>query len=255
MECHDNLVTNNSDQIAMAKDYLSKRNLSQESVITHEIGYCDLECDIPDEIKFYGKSELEMDFDNDGYSYFIRGRIIVPIRSEFGDVVGFATRKPSFEKGNAWWNISAPFKKGDHLFLLDKARKNIFKSNKIYLVEGYIDAIILYQEGLTETCGLMGTHLSPRKIGLIARYCNNICLCLDVDENQSGQKGQSKAITTLKEFGFSKAISCIENLPVGEDPDVYVSKHGLEEFLSQERRLAQKEIDKIYKNTRRKMKI
>ena len=121
------------------------------------------------------------------------------------------------------------------------ARQKIFEDNKIYLVEGYIDGILLYQENLRAVCSLMGTALTSRKIGLIARYCNNICLCLDADKNQSGQKAQNKAIFSLKEFGFCESLSVID-LPIGVDPDVFVTKNGLEAFLANERQLKTKEI-------------
>ena len=170
LQCHDNLLNGKGSEIEEAKGYLSQRHINSASVLTHKIGYCKYKDIIPDEINYFGKSQEEIDINGKGgYAYFIRGRIIVPVYSEFGYVVGFATRKPSFEKGNTWWNISKPFHKSNHLFLLDKARKTIFQNDKIYLVEGYIDAIILYQEGLQNTVGLMGTNLSPRQVGLISR--------------------------------------------------------------------------------------
>jgi DNA primase len=205
---------------------------------------------LPKEIQFYGKDPDKIAPSDKGYGFFIRGRMVLPIFSEFGDPVGFATRRPSSDPGNTWWNLSRPFKKGEHLFLLNKAREKIFKNNKIYLVEGYIDGILLFQEGLDSVCALMGTVLSPRKIGLIARYCNNICLCLDVDENDAGQKAQEKAIYTLSEFGFCDSISVIDHLEVGQDPDEYVIKQGLSDFLDGERQLQDKEIKRICKKVR-----
>ena len=247
-QCHENLVNGKSSEIQEAKDYLSKRNVKTESIILHSIGYCGYNDPIPDEINFFGKDKQNISINGKGgYSYFIRGRIVIPIYSEFGHMVGFATRKPSFEPGNTWWNISKPFQKSNHLFLLDKARKTIFNTDKIYLVEGYIDAIILYQEGLKGVVGLMGTNLSPRQVGLIARYCSNICLCLDVDKNLAGQKAQGKSIYSLKRFDFFDSISVIEDIPVGEDPDVFVSKNGLSELLKRERKMSSSEIIKIFK--------
>jgi len=247
-QCHQNLLNGKKSEIVKARDYLAKRNLQDKSILLHNIGYCDYDSKIPNEIAFYGKSEQDIDINGKGgYSYFIRGRVIIPIHAEFGAIVGFATRKPSFEPGNTWWNLSRPFYKGNHLFLLDKSRKDIFENNKIYLVEGYIDAIILYQEGLKGVVGLMGTNLSPRQVGLLARYCSNICLCLDADANNSGQKAQGKAIYSLKKFDFHESISAIEGLPIGEDPDVFVSKNGVSELLKLERTMKDAEINKIYR--------
>lgn len=247
-QCHENLLNNKTSEVTNAQKYLYGRNIKDESILLHSIGYCSDKDRIPDEIAFYGKEKEDIDINHKGgYSYFIRGRIIVPIYSEFGLIVGFATRKPSSEYGNTWWNISRPFYKGNHLFLLDKSRKDIFKNNKIYLVEGYIDAIILHQEGLKGIVGLMGTNLSPRQVGLLARYCSNICLCLDVDKNNAGQKAQGKAIYSLQNFDFHESISIVDDLPVGEDPDVFVSKNGLPELLKRERILTKSEVNKIYR--------
>jgi len=244
-ECHKTLLEESCGEVRDARKYLQKRNLSKESIIIHKIGYCPIDTKIPNEIKFYGR-DMGDPSDN-GYSYFINGRLIVPVFSEFGKNAWFATRKPTFDKGETWWNLPKPFHKGNHLFLLDKTRKNIFENNKIYVVEGYMDALLLYQEGLPSVVGLMGTHLSPRKIGLISRYCNDICLCLDVDENQSGQKALEKAIYTLKEFGFYESLSVIDQLPIGEDPDEYVVKNGLKKFMSLEKKLSNTEIKNICK--------
>jgi len=240
--CHNNLNLRNTE-VDRANIYLREtRGINKDSIRLHKIGYCLKDDEIPNEIKFYGKEVKEGD---DGYSYFITGRLIVPVYDEFGKAVGFATRKPTTEPGNSWWNC--PFKKGNHLFLLDKSRQDIFKGNKIYLVEGYVDALVLHQYGLKGTVSLMGTKLSPRKVGLIARYCDNVCICLDVDENKAGQNAQKKIIHDLRNFDFCESISVIEGLPTGVDPDDYVIKNGLKDLLAMERKLSESEIIKIYK--------
>lgn len=251
-DCHKKLIERDTDETHKTNLYLSNRGITYESIRTHSIGYCSKKENIPFEVAYYGKKNVTKD--DRGYGYFMQGRIIVPVYSEFGRVVGFATRKPSSDPGDTWWNLPRPFKKGSYLFLLNKARKKVFADNKIYLVEGYIDAILLYQEGLTNVVALMGTVLSPRKIGLIARYCNNVCLCLDVDENESGQRGQSKAIYALKEADFCESISVISDLPVGEDPDVFVRKNGLMSLLEKEKKLSVSEINKIYDEVRKQKK-
>ena len=254
LKCHENLIGGNSYEARKAGGYLNDRNVTPKSINVHKIGYCNWGEDIPDEIRFFSNRKEDIDADKKDYSYFIKGRLIVPIYSEFSRVVGFATRKPSHEKGNTWWNISKPFHKSEHLFLLDKARQNIFKKDKIYLVEGYIDAIVLHQEGIEEVVGLMGTSLSPRQVGLIARYCSNICLCLDKDENQAGQKAQGKVIYSLKKFDFYNSISIIDGMTIGEDPDVFVSMNGTEALRKMEKVLSTVEINKIAKQVEHDLK-
>ena len=241
------VLTDSSDESKKAVGYLSSRNVSPESITEHRIGYWPLKEDLPDDIRYYGKEPYGDGSQFKDYSFFIKGKIVVPVYTEFNQLIGLATRSPSHEPGNAWWNLPKPFRKGEHLFLLNKTRKNIFDKNKIYVVEGYMDAILLYQAGLKEVVSLMGTALSPRKIGLMLRYCSRVCFCMDTDKNQAGQNAQEKAIYTLKQFGMFEELSVIKGLPIGEDPDVYVVKHGLPQFLSLEKNLTASEIKEICK--------
>jgi len=248
--CHERLLQDRGDETKTAIDYLKHRHVKKSSVIEHKIGYCGYRDKIPSAVAYYGKDPDNLKDKERGYYYFIRGKIIVPVYSEFGDTVGFATRSPTTEPGNTWWNLPKPFKKSHHLFLLEKSRQEIFNSKKVYLVEGYMDAIILFQQGIKNVNAIMGTVLSTRKIGLISRYCNNVCFCLDSDKNQAGQKATYKSIASLKDFGFCNSISVIENMPIGKDPDEYVIENGVDKFLSLERKLTQNEIEEICKRVK-----
>jgi len=241
-ECNVSLLSGADREIKTAREYLiNERKLLEKSWNSHIIGYCKTGFNIPDPVRFYGSGDTEKRWD---ISPYIHGKIIVPIFSEFGEVVAFATRSPTSKPGNSWWNLPSPFKKGNHLFLLDKARKTIFEKNKVYVVEGYMDALVLFQYGLKNVVGIMGTAFALRKISLIARYCNNICLCFDTDDNESGDKGKQIAITILKKYDFCENISVI-HLPLKIDPDVFVSKEGLDAFLKLEKTLTQSEIYKL----------
>jgi len=108
--CHSHLVNDKNDEIKTALDYLDGRQITAESIATHQIGYCYEGETIPDEIRRYGKdASSECD-----YSYRIRGKLIIPVFSEFGDPVGLATRTPIPSKEHKWWNLPKPFKKGNH---------------------------------------------------------------------------------------------------------------------------------------------
>ena len=242
-QCSDYLLKSSSDEAEKAREYLISRNLKKETVSRFKIGYCSSRALIPEEVKSFKK-----DCNWSDYSCFLNGKVIVPIANEFDEVVAIATRTPSKEKGHSWWNL--PFSKGNNIFLLNKSRESVIKHKKIYIVEGYMDALTLFQAGLENVGALMGTNLTCRHIGLIARYCNNVCFCFDSDENQSGQNAQQKSIFLINEFGFVDNLSVIDDLPLGTDPDVFVSQYGLEEFLRAERVLSQKDIKKICHNVR-----
>lgn len=259
LKCHRTLIDvdkigeTQDQEVITARDYLYSRNVLEKSIKSVTIGYCKGDEELPDPVRFFGE-ELRKEDDKWDLSYYVKGRIIVPVYSEFNSLVGFATRKPTKEPGNTWWNLPAPFRKGGHLFLLNLAKKSIFEKNKVYLVEGYMDATILRQHGLDNVVGIMGTALTSRKIGLIARYCNNVCLCFDTDQNESGQKARDISVAILKKFDFCDSISVINDLPVGIDPDDFVTANGLDAFLKKEVVLKDSEIEKICRKVSKQKK-
>lgn len=238
-ECHNTLL--NSPKAYSAHRYLScERSLTKETLVTHKIGYCEWGSDIDPKVRYFGE-DLD-DPDKKDWQYNMWGRIIVPIYDEFGEIVSLATKKPAVGK-NPWWNL--PFVKSNVFYLLDKAKKTVFTDNKIYIVEGYVDALTMYQHGVKNVVALMGTALTLRKISLIARYCNNVCFCFDVDENMSGQKALSTSVEMMNKYCFCDDISVINDIPIGEDPASFVSKFGIDEYLSKEKILTDKEIKQL----------
>ena len=115
--------------------------------------------------------------------------------------------------------------------------------DKVYIVEGYADALMLYQAGITNVCALMGTNLTLRKLGLISRYCSKICLCLDKDENEAGQKATDDIVATLYRFNMCDDLSIIDGMPLGTDPDEFIVQYGTDKFLELERTLPEAEIE------------
>jgi len=237
--CHERLV--HGAKVNSPRKYLSEvRFFKEQTLIEHGIGFCPWGVDLDPSIRFFGE-DLEDENKRD-WQYNIWGRIVVPICDEFGNTISLATKKPAIGK-NPWWNL--PFIKSYSLFLINKAKKTMFLENKVYVVEGYSDALTLYQHGLKNVVAIMGTALSMRKVAMIARYCNNICFCFDVDENKSGQNASDVSITMVNKYAFCDNISVIDTIPVGEDPDSYVIKNGLDAYLKHERVLDRKEIQKI----------
>lgn len=250
-DCHEKLMASPTDEVGEAFSYLTKeRGLDTKGLSNHMIGYCPFQGHLPHEVRYFGETPDTNDGRSLDCSNYIKGRIILPIFSEFGQIVGISTRNPSTKQGNTWWNLPRPFEKSCHIFLLDKTREAVFTANKIYLVEGYLDGIVLLEQGLKNVGCIMGINLTVRQIGLIARYCNNVCLCMDVDSNQSGQNAQEKLTYILNEFSFCDNLSMIDGLPVGQDPDKYVLKNGLKSFLDLEKPLSRMDIKKICKRVR-----
>ena len=225
--CNRNLQRGDDDCVAALKYLTTERGLSLKSIALHKLGFCRRGQDVPGTTR----DDLEL-------NVVMHGRVVVPIFAEFGrHVVGVAAREPD-PKAKGWWNTH--FDKQSNLFLFNQSRKIIFDRDKAYVFEGYFDGLVLFQEGLENAVSAMGTSLGYRRIGLLKRYCNRICLCYDTDENRAGQDAVVRAIWELSNFNFAQLSSV--TLPVGVDPDEYVIQHGLEAFLALEHTLADSEI-------------
>ncbi len=218
-------------------DYLTEeRKLLSSTLNKYKFGFCNDELEQTVNKDYYeGSSDYPVIKPD-----FLRNKIIIPICDDNGYVVSFATR--SIGKKQAWWNT--PFKKGDILFSLNLARSECFKRNKIYIVEGYIDSCILYQKGLYNVCSLMGTKLTNIHVGLIARYCDNVCFCFDADVGEDGKMGAGQNAfkkayeLSTKYFNVTKIelpLIYRDNRLSSNDPDEYVLDNGIRKFIDLEK--------------------
>ena len=210
------------DEGGRALRYLTdSRRVDEDTIRLLRLGYCGAGQKLPD-----GESEQN--------GYLFRNKVIVPVAAEFGDPVGVAARS-TVKAETGWVNSSATtgFEKGQNLFLLDQSRRAIFEANKAYVFEGYIDGIIALQQGLPNVVAVMGTALTPRHIGLLKRYCDQLCVCFDTDQNTAGQLGAARSLLALHTYGFRDLWRI--DLPKGEDPDEFILRLGVAEFKKLER--------------------
>jgi DNA primase catalytic core len=236
-ECHEALFRQD-DQSQRALAYLTAtRGLSVETIKRHLIGFCPSSQELPDDPSNEKWNVNEK----------LRKRVVVPVFSEFGVVVGAAGRSPDPSE-SGWWN--SKFNKAKFIFMFDKARRHIFERNKAYVFEGYVDSLFSEQAGLPNSTGAMGTSVAYRKIGLYARYCDRVCICFDSDVNEAGRMGQLKTVADLGMFGFGE-VSKIEVPGKKEDPDEFIRREGLDKFLALEKVLTDKEIGMALKEYER----
>jgi len=121
------------------------------------------------------------------------------------------------------------FKKGNHLYNLDKARKLSNLNDQVFLVEGYMDVIGLSKNKIENCVANLGTALTDRQISTLNQFFNEIVICFDSDE--SGYKAAVRAAeNSIRELKPEKQISFLF-LPSGDDPDSFVNNKGREEFL------------------------
>ena len=151
-----------------------------------------------------------------------RNRIMFPILSKAGKVIGFTGRtlvkeKEAKEKGIAKYLNTGDtpiYCKGNELFALNLARAEIKKEDKAYLVEGNFDVARLHQIGITNTIAPCGTALTVDQAKLLKQYTNKVTLIYDGDS--AGQKAMSKNAEILIREQFHVSVII---LPEKEDPD------------------------------------
>ena len=220
-------------------DYLKKRNLNNKTIDEFNLGYVPFVSKTFSELKskFQEKSLKDsglfyLDERKNEYVDRFRGRLIFPIYSLTGKPIAVGGRIIEDNKKIAKY-INSPetnfFKKGNNLYNLNKARKISNKYDEVYLVEGYMDVIKLYNNQILNCVANLGTALTNKQILLLGQFFSEIVICFDGDE--SGYKAALRAAeNSLKFLQPEKQISFLF-LPNGEDPDSFVESKGKENFL------------------------
>ena len=148
-----------------------------------------------------------------------------PIQDVKGRVIAFGGRvlddsKPKYI--NSPENIV--YSKGRHLFGLNVAKKGDTK--KIIIVEAYMDAISLYQRGITNVVASLGTALTEQQGWLLRKNCEQVIIGYDADG--AGQAATLRGLEILQNMGCDMRILQIYG---AKDPDEFVNKYGPERFL------------------------
>ena len=169
-----------------------------------------------------------------------RDRLMFPIYTSAGDLVGFGGRDLSGDKETAKYLNSSEitvdgegegsrfkhfYKKGDCVFGLWQARESIRRSRLAILVEGNLDVMTLSQAGFENTVCAMGTALTDAQAKEIKRFADRVALVFDGDG--AGRKAAMKSVPIVIGAGLEGVLV---TLPDGEDPDSYVRKFGHDAF-------------------------
>ncbi len=232
-------ITSSTPTNKKVLEYLKKRNLNKETVEEFNLGYVPfntktfLELSSQFEEKSLKDSGLfYLDERRNEYVDRFRGRLIFPIYSLTGKPIAIGGRIIEDNKKIAKYINSSEtnfFKKGNNLYNLNKARKISNKYNEVYLVEGYMDVIKLYNNQIFNCVANLGTALTNKQIVLLGQFFSEIIICFDGDD--SGYKAALRAAeNSLKFLQPEKQISFLF-LPNGEDPDSFVEDKGKEHFL------------------------
>lgn len=215
--------------------YFKHRGFSSEIIAQFQLGYClNTGNDLTEQAlakghKFEYLEKVGLSKEKEGRRFdFFKGRVIFPIHSPSGRVLGFGGRTLLNDKKVAkYFNSpeSPVYNKSEILYGLYFAKGEIIKKDLCLLCEGYTDVISMHQAGLVNSVSSSGTSLTKEQIRLISRYTKNITILYDGDS--AGIKASFRGIDLILEEGLNVKVLLF---PDGEDPDSYSKKTPLDEF-------------------------
>jgi DNA primase len=224
----ENLLQNEEGQ-AVGLSYFEERGFHRDIIERFQLGYC---LNIGDDLtkaavnKGYNLQYLEqvglVKHKDERHFDFFRGRVMFPIHSITGRVLGFGGRTLFTDKKVAkYFNSpeSIIYNKSEILYGLYFAKGDIVKYDECLLCEGYTDVISMHQAGIQHAVSSSGTSLTKEQVKLVKRYTQNLTILYDGDA--AGIKASFRGIDLILEEGMNVKVVLF---PDGEDPDSYAKK-------------------------------
>lgn len=240
---HD-ILLNSEKGRAIGLSYFHERGFTDETIKKFELGYSldewtaftDAAIDKKYTLDFLEKTGLTIvkhaDQENKKEAKFDRfkGRIMFPIQSMSGRVLGFGGRTLLKDKKAAKY-VNSPeseiYHKSKVLYGLYQAKQYIAKEDNCYLVEGYTDVISLVQAGVKNVVASSGTALTSDQIRLINRLTPNITVLFDGDA--AGIRASIRGIDLILEQGLNVKVVAF---PEGDDPDSFSKNKSHDEIIN-----------------------
>ena len=222
---------------AQAKDYLLKRDIKEESIKSLGLGFAADKWDgLMNFLRAKGiglslleKAGLILPRDNGGYYDRFRQRVMFPIFDIKSRIIGFGGRILIQTDKNQAKYVNSPetpiYTKGRNLYGLNLAKEAIRQADAVVVVEGYLDFMLPYQEGVQNIVASLGTALTEEQARLIKRYTHNVVMVYDADD--AGQMATLRSLDIFIEEGMNVRVA---SLPPGIDPDLFVRKNGIDNF-------------------------
>ena len=236
-EYFKNTLINSEEGKSIGMSYFKEREFSKDTIDKFQLGYSLNKSNKFSEealtkgykLDFLEKTGLTIVKDKENIDRF-KGRVIFPILSMSGRVLGFGGRTLKSSKNIAKY-INSPesliYNKSKVLYGIFQAKQSIAKEDNCYLVEGYTDVIKLHQKGIKNVVASSGTALTENQIRLVSRLTKNVTVLFDGDS--AGSRAALRGIDIILEQGMNVKIC---NLPDGEDPDSFANSREIEELLS-----------------------
>lgn len=222
-----------SEEGISARAYLQTRCIPKQTALLFRLGFSGGKnslCAFLEKEGFSMKSCVQSglivwDETRKKYRDYFFNRLMFPIFSKTGKVIAFGGR--ILGEGSPKY-LNSPethlFHKGQELYGLSQAVKNIHTNNQAIIVEGYMDVISLYSAGITYAVAPLGTALTEEQLKLLWRHTDTPVICFDGDI--AGQKASSRALQrSLPLLEAGKSLLFL-TLPEGLDPDDIIKKNG-----------------------------
>lgn len=222
----------NSNHGKAAAEYLKKREITSHTARKFGLGYSS---DQWDDLYIYLKSKgieeehmlqsgLIMRSSNGKIYDRFKSRLMFPIFDVRGNVIGFGGRVMDSSMPKY---VNSPetvvYTKGKHLYALNFAKNA--DSKTLIVVEGYMDVISLYQNGIDFAVASLGTALTESQGRILKKYAEEIVISYDGDT--AGQSATKRGLDLLRDMGCNVKVLTV---PDGKDPDDYIRKKGSDGF-------------------------
>jgi DNA primase len=229
------VLINTEEGKAIAYTYFKERGFTNDTIKKFQLGYSPNTWDALTKealgkgykLEFLEKTGLTIIGEDKQFDRF-KGRVMFPIQSMSGRVLGFGGRILTNDKKAAKY-LNSPesdlYHKSKVLYGIYHAKQAIAKQDRCYLVEGYTDVIQMHQAGIENVVASSGTALTPDQIRLINRLTKNITVLFDGDA--AGLRASIRGIDLILEEGMNVKVCAF---PDGEDPDSFAKKTPLQEL-------------------------
>ncbi|MFH7000234.1 DNA primase [Flavobacterium sp. FlaQc-57] len=224
-------LLNSEEGKAIGLSYFKERGFTNETIKKFSLGYSPETWDALTKealgkgykLEFLESTGLTIPREDRPFDRF-KGRVMFPIESMSGRVLGFGGRILTNDKKAAKY-LNSPesdiYHKSKVLYGIFQAKQSIAKQNNCYLVEGYTDVIQFNQAGIENVVASSGTALTPDQIRLINRLTRNITVLFDGDA--AGLRASIRGIDLILEEGMNVRVC---TFPDGEDPDSFARKNS-----------------------------
>ncbi|CAH0336880.1 DNA primase [Flavobacterium sp. CECT 9288] len=231
-----NTLLNSEEGKAIGYSYFKERGFTNETIKKFSLGYSPESWDAFTKealgkgykLEFLESTGLTIPKEDRPFDRF-KGRVMFPIESMSGRVLGFGGRILTNDKKAAKY-LNSPeseiYHKSKVLYGIFQAKQSIAKLNNCYLVEGYTDVIQFNQSGIENVVASSGTALTPDQIRLINRLTKNITVLFDGDA--AGLRASVRGIDLILEEGMNVKVC---TFPDGEDPDSFAKKTSYDDLV------------------------